>query len=225
MNADTFESATTAAAHGGTTTVISFAAQHVGMSLKTVVDEYHEAAERGAHVDYAFHMILADPRPEVLKDELPPLARSGHGSLKVFLTYDRLRVDDLQLLDVLEAARAHGQMVCIHAENHGMISWMGRKLVEKGYTQPRYHVPSHPRVGEVEAINRAIDGIGREQAALLRKNIPKYQSMGMNINNERIKLLSQANDLHIQIMIEDKKSGDGVPLGTKVTIHIPAPNP
>ena len=44
MNADTFESATTAAAHGGTTTVISFAAQHVGMSLKTVVDEYHEAA-------------------------------------------------------------------------------------------------------------------------------------------------------------------------------------
>ena len=41
MNADTFESATTAAAFGGTTTVISFAAQHVGMSLKTVVDEYH----------------------------------------------------------------------------------------------------------------------------------------------------------------------------------------
>lgn len=65
------------------------------------------------------------------------------------------------------------------------------------------------------------NGIGREQASLLRKNIPKYQSMGMNINDERIKLLSQANDLHIQIMIEDKKSKDGVALGTKVTIHIP----
>jgi two-component sensor histidine kinase len=65
------------------------------------------------------------------------------------------------------------------------------------------------------------NGIGREQASLLRKNIPKYQSMGMNINDERIKLLSQANDLHIQIMIEDKKAADGSPLGTKVTIHIP----
>ncbi|HEY1056275.1 MAG TPA: hypothetical protein VGE24_14110, partial [Emticicia sp.] len=65
------------------------------------------------------------------------------------------------------------------------------------------------------------NGIGREQASLLRKNIPKYQSMGMNINDERIKLLSQANDLHIQIMIEDKKSKDGTPQGTKVTIHIP----
>jgi sensor histidine kinase YesM len=68
------------------------------------------------------------------------------------------------------------------------------------------------------------NGIGREQASLLRKNIPKYQSMGMSINDERIKLLSQANDLHIQIMIEDKKSGDGTPLGTKVTIHIPLPD-
>ena len=51
-------------------------------------------------------MILCDPRPEVLAEELPPLARSGHGSLKVFLTYDRLRIEDGQFLDVLDAARA-----------------------------------------------------------------------------------------------------------------------
>src|SRR5262245_58453967 len=57
MNADTFESATTAAALGGTTTVISFAAQHVGMSLAKVVADYHRLAARGAVVDYAFHMI------------------------------------------------------------------------------------------------------------------------------------------------------------------------
>ena len=39
-------------------------------------------AERGTIVDYAFHLILCDPRPEVLRTELPPLARSGHGSLE-----------------------------------------------------------------------------------------------------------------------------------------------
>src|SRR3954467_13627560 len=61
VNADTFETATVSAAFGGTTTVISFAAQHVGMKLRQVVDEYHGLAERGAVVDYAFHMILADP--------------------------------------------------------------------------------------------------------------------------------------------------------------------
>jgi dihydropyrimidinase len=156
MNADTFATATRSAAMGGTTTVIPFAAQHVGMSLTRVVEDYHKAAERGAVVDYAFHMILCDPRPEVLQDELPPLARAGHGSLKVFLTYDRLRVEDVQFLEVLEAARTHGLMVCVHAENHGMITWMGKKLLAGGYRAPRYHVPSHPRLGEIEAIGRAI---------------------------------------------------------------------
>src|SRR5947208_11821309 len=156
MNADTFESATTAAAFGGTTTVISFAAQHVGMSLKTVVDEYHQYAERGAVTDYAFHMILADPREEVLAKEVPPLVKAGHASLKVFMTYDRLKVDDEQLLNVLQSARDNRAMVCVHAENHGMISWMGKRLVKHGYTAPKFHSISHPRVCEPEAFQRLI---------------------------------------------------------------------
>ena len=41
MNADDFASATGSAAMGGTTTVIPFAAQHVGMSLTKVVEDYH----------------------------------------------------------------------------------------------------------------------------------------------------------------------------------------
>src|SRR6187399_1742991 len=101
VNADTFESATTAAALGGTTTVISFAAQHVGMSLARVVEDYHGLARRGAVIDYAFHMIIADPTPAVLNEELPPLVKDGHSSIKVFMTYDRLRLDDERLLDVL----------------------------------------------------------------------------------------------------------------------------
>ena len=156
MNADTFESATTAAAFGGTTTVISFVAQHVGMSLKTVVDEYHQFAERGAVTDYAFHMILADPREEVLAKEVPPLVKAGHASLKVFMTYDRLKVDDEQLLNVLQSARDNHAMVCVHAENHGMITWMGKRLVKHGYTAPKFHSVSHPRVCEPEAFTRLI---------------------------------------------------------------------
>src|SRR5690606_14545415 len=61
MNADTFESATTSAAFGGTTTVISFAAQGKGMNLRKVVNDYMALAKSGAIVDYAFHMIVADP--------------------------------------------------------------------------------------------------------------------------------------------------------------------
>ena len=154
MNADTWESATVSAAFGGTTSVIAFAAQHVGMDLRQVVEDYAGLARKGAVVDYAFHLIVADPTEASVKEHLPALLREGHASVKVFMTYDRLRVDDEQLLDVLLAARESRALVCVHAENHGMIAWMGRRLVERGYTAPKYHGVSHPRVSEAEAINR-----------------------------------------------------------------------
>jgi dihydropyrimidinase len=156
LNADTFESATTSAALGGTTSVISFAAQHIGMSLDRVVADYHAAAERGAVIDYAFHMIIADPTEQALKHDVPKLVRAGHATLKVFMTYDRIRVDDEQLLDVLAAAKENGAFVCVHAENHGMITWMVKRLLARGYTAPKFHAVSHPRIGEAEAFNRLI---------------------------------------------------------------------
>ena len=156
LNADTFESATGSAALGGTTTVISFAAQHVGMNLTKVVEDYHRLADRGAVIDYAFHMILADPTEATLAKEVPALVKSGHSSLKVFMTYDKIRIDDEQLLDVLAAARDNAAFVMVHAENHGMISWMGKRLLKGGNVAPKYHAISHPRGSEYEAITRLI---------------------------------------------------------------------
>lgn len=154
MNADTFESGTSAAAFGGTTTVICFAAQHQGKSLTKVVADYHGLARKGAIIDYAFHMILADPNDRVLREELPPLIKTGHSSIKIFMTYEKTRVPDEPLLEVLATAREHEALVCVHAENDGMISWMGKRLVKRGYTAPKYHAIYHPRLSEVEAFHR-----------------------------------------------------------------------
>jgi dihydropyrimidinase len=156
MNADTFASATAAAACGGTTTVISFAAQHKGKRLRTVVDDYMRLARRGALIDYTFHMIVADATETTLKEDIPALVAEGHGSIKLFMTYDLLKVEDETLLDVLLAARRTGALVCVHAENHGMIAWMTKQLLAKGHTAPRYHAVSHPRASETEAIHRLI---------------------------------------------------------------------
>jgi len=156
VNADTFESATTSAAFGGTTSVISFAAQHVGMKLPQVLEDYHALARKGAVTDYAFHMIIADPSKETLERDLPALIRKGHGSIKIFMTYDLLKIDDEPLLDIMLAARENGAMLCVHAENHGIISWMTKRLLARGYTDPRYHAISHARFSEAEAFNRLI---------------------------------------------------------------------
>src|SRR5439155_6896953 len=101
MCADDFYSATVSAAFGGTTTVIPFAAQHRGQSLRQVVTDYHAAAGPKAVIDYAFHLIISDPTEQVLGQELPALIRDGYASFKVYMTYDLLRLDDRQMLDIL----------------------------------------------------------------------------------------------------------------------------
>ncbi|MFE3837599.1 dihydropyrimidinase [Pseudogemmobacter sonorensis] len=156
MNADSWESASRAAALGGTTTIIPFAAQHRGHDLAEVVADYHARAERGAMVDYGFHMIVTDPTEKVLKQDLPRLIAAGHGSIKIFMTYDPLIVDDAGVLALLEVARDHNAMVCVHAENHAMIRWETELLLAEGKTAPKWQAVAHPRLAETEAVNRLI---------------------------------------------------------------------
>ncbi len=154
MNADTFESATRSAAFGGTTTVVSFAAQHPGQRIRDVVADYARLAERGALIDHAFHMIIADVTGENLSRDIPELIAAGHRSLKIFTTYDKVRLDDHAILDVLVIAKEHGALVCFHAENDGLIRHMTARLLAEGKVAPKYHAQSHPRLAETEALDR-----------------------------------------------------------------------
>ncbi|MCW5635306.1 MAG: dihydropyrimidinase [Rubrivivax sp.] len=154
--ADDFDTGTRAAACGGTTTVIPFAAQEKGQSLRAAVADYHRRAEGKAHVDYAFHLIVSDPTPQVLADELPALIREGYTSFKIYMTYDDLKLDDGQILDVLAVAKAHGAMAMIHAENADCIEWLTKRLEAAGRTAPRFHAQARPMVIEREATHRAI---------------------------------------------------------------------
>ncbi len=156
MTADDFYSGTVSAAFGGTTTVIPFAAQHRGQSLRQVVTEYHAAAGPKAVIDYAFHLIITDPSEQVLGQELPALIRDGYTSFKVYMTYDLLRLNDRQMLDIMALARREGAFMMVHAENHDMISWLADRLLANGLSQPRFHAVSHTRVAEGEATNRAV---------------------------------------------------------------------
>ncbi|MCU6615479.1 dihydropyrimidinase [Achromobacter mucicolens] len=156
MCADDFYSATVSAAFGGTTTIIPFAAQHRGNALPEVVADYARRAEEKAVIDYGFHLILSDPTEQALKHDLPALIKNGITSFKVFMTYDRLKLDDYQLLDVLEVADREGALVMVHAENNDMIRWVARRLAERGMTAPKYHAVAHTPLAESEATNRAV---------------------------------------------------------------------
>ena len=156
MIADDFYSGTVSAAFGGTTTVLAFAAQHRGESLRKAVDEYFELARTKAVIDYGFHLIVSDPTPETLERDLPALIEEGYSSFKVYMTYDKLRLADRQILEIMTVARERGALVMVHAENHDMIHWLRERLVDRGHVAPRYHAVSHPKIAEGEATRRAI---------------------------------------------------------------------
>jgi dihydropyrimidinase len=154
--ADDFLSGTRSAACGGTTTVIPFACQFKGQSLQDAVDDYHQRAGQLAAIDYAFHLIVSDPTPQVIKEELPRLVAKGYTSFKVYMTYDDMKLNDRQILNLLSLARKEGAMTMIHAENADCIAWLTDQLLEAGLTAPRYHAHARPMLLEREATHRAI---------------------------------------------------------------------
>lgn len=154
LNADSFASATTSAAVGGTTTVISFSTQDKGGGIGQNLRAYHEKARR-ALIDYSFHIIISDPSDAALA-ELPELIAQGHRSLKIFLTYDNVVLDDAETLKVLALARRHGALVTVHAENHAAIKYLTEALNRAGLTSPKYHPWAKPMVVEREACHRII---------------------------------------------------------------------
>lgn len=156
MTADGYESGSISAAFGGNSTIIPFAAQHRGMGVTETLDLYDSRASGASVLDYSYHLIVADPTPDVLERELPDVIARGVTSLKLFMTYDKMVVSDKAFLDVLSVAKAHGALTMVHAENAGMIAWMTEQLLARGLTQPKYHALSHPALAEEEAIHRAI---------------------------------------------------------------------
>ncbi len=167
MTSDDYYSGSVSAAFGGNTCIVPFAAQHRGQSLAEVLDIYHHRAAPKSVIDYSFHLIISDPTDEVLNEELPRAIAGGITSFKIYMTYDRLIVDDGQMLDILAIAKKHGALTMIHAENNAMIKWMSRRLVNAGHGAPKFHALSHPRTAESEAINRAVALAGFIDAPIL----------------------------------------------------------
>ena len=141
---------------GGTTTVVPFAFQNRGQSIRAAVNDYHALANGRAYVDYAFHLIVTDPTPSALGQELPALIADGYTSFKIYMTYDALKLNDRQILDVLWLARRERAMTMVHCENHDVIAWLTERLETLGRSAPKYHAVSRPSVGEGEATQRAI---------------------------------------------------------------------
>lgn len=152
---DGFYEGSAAAAFGGTTCVVehpSFGPQ--GCSLLNQVQSYQREAAEACVVDFGIHGVFQHLSPQIL-DELPTLMARGVSSAKIYLTYDG-RLNDQQILSVLDRSQDIGMLTAFHAENHAIIDYHIRRFKTEDKRAPKYHPLSRPEYCEAEAIYRII---------------------------------------------------------------------
>ena len=155
-SADDFETGTRAAAYGGTTTLIDFAIQYKGQTLRTAFDSWMQKASSKAVTDYAFHCIITELADAQL-EEMNALVREGVTSFKLFMAYPGVfMLDDGSIFKALRTTSKNGGLVCMHAENGNAIDVIVQQALAEGKTAPKYHALTRPTTAEAEATSRAI---------------------------------------------------------------------
>ncbi len=155
-SADDFKSGTIAAAFGGTTTLVDFAIQFKGQTLRQAFDGWMGKAEGKAAIDYSFHCIITE-LGDAHMEEMGQLVREGVSSFKLFMAYPGVfMLDDATIFRAMSQAAKHGGLICMHAENGGAIDVIVRRALAEGKRAPKYHALTRPTTAEAEATGRAI---------------------------------------------------------------------
>jgi len=152
---DDFHTGTVAAAFGGTTSIVDFAVQGMGEPLETARDTWLRKARGKAVVDYGLHMIVRDVTDKVLK-EMDVMVQDGVSSFKLFMAYPGVfMVDDASIFKALSRTAENGGLICMHAENGGVIDVLVKRALAQKNTGPKWHALTRPPEAEAEATHRA----------------------------------------------------------------------
>ncbi|PEL13414.1 dihydropyrimidinase [Bacillus sp. AFS017336] len=153
---DDFESGTIAAAFGGTTTIIDFCLTNKGEPLQKAIETWHEKSTNKAVIDYSFHLMIGEITDDVLNELPRVIEKEGITSFKVFMAYKNVfQADDATLYRTLLAAKEHGALVMVHAENGDVVDYLINEALAEGKTEPIYHALTRPPEVEGEATGRA----------------------------------------------------------------------
>ena len=152
---DDFYTGTVAAAFGGTTTIVDFAVQGMGEPLEKARDAWMRKARGKAAIDFGLHMIVRDVSDKVLK-EMDVMVKDGISSFKLFMAYPGVfMVDDAAIFKALTRTAENGGLICMHAENGGVIDVLVKRALAAKHTAPKWHALTRPPEAEAEATYRA----------------------------------------------------------------------
>jgi len=147
-NADDYETGTRASAIGGITTIVNFAYQEPGESIRSAVDHELGLADGNAHIDYGMHIVVADLSVPGTLSSLGAMANEGFASVKIFTTVPKVRLLDEEILKLLEVTRDEGILVSVHAEDDALCNHLVQRYLESGRTSVEFFPKAHPTVAE-----------------------------------------------------------------------------
>jgi len=155
VTADDFASGTRAALAGGTTTIIDFATQYHGESLKEAYANWNRKAHGKASCDYGFHMSISEWNAGV-SDEIHEMTALEITSFKLYMTYDAMKVNDKEIYQILKGLKDAGGIAGVHCENSGVIEALIEEQKSLGHLGVGSHPVTRPAAAEAEAVNRLL---------------------------------------------------------------------
>jgi dihydropyrimidinase len=212
-SADDYTTGTQAAAVGGTTTVIDFALQSQGHTMREALDVWLKKSDGKACVDFSLHMAVTDLGPgdgaQGLR-EMEEMVAEGISSFKLFMAYPGvLMIDDGLMFKVMQKAAALNALCCIHAENGSAIDIVVSQMIAEGKTEPHYHALSRSPKAEAEATHRSIALADLAGAAVYIVHLSNEDSLAaLKFMQARgAKALAETCTQYLVLSIEDQMPG------------------
>jgi len=158
-HSEDWDTSTAAAACGGITSIIDYAIQTKGSTLKAAVTERMKDAKNKVCIDYALHGGITDWN-ERTKKELHYYTKNGIPSFKMFMIYrsQGWMADDAVLFEALEETKKSGALIMLHAESAYVLDMLTERFHTKQMMKKHgayCHTLARPDFTESEAIQRA----------------------------------------------------------------------
>ena len=160
--ADRIDTLSRAAAAEGITTVIAYvgAVKAWGQSgdLMGAIQDFIEEAESTSMIDFGVHCTLLQNDIGQAAEVIPQLVERGVISYKAFMAYAKrgMKLEDDELLHLMEVISASGALLAAHAENGAVIDYLENQFIAAGREKPEHYVATHPSLSEAEAIFRLL---------------------------------------------------------------------
>ena len=127
-----WDTSTAAAACGGLTTIIDYAIQTKGKTLKAAVEARKADADGKVCIDYSLHGGITDWNDRT-KKEMNYYTKNGIPSFKMFMIYRKQgwMADDGILFSALEETKKTGALIMLHAESAFVLDMLIERYQKK----------------------------------------------------------------------------------------------